>query len=1130
MRYGPRSGSVLPSRSVRRCKVLREVRWTVSEIIEDSEGGLAAVLVEQSVQSGGIIFLARSETRAARLTRAAQALAPELPICFLPGWDCLPYDTTSPSRQVMGQRMAALKVYADREPGLLIAPLHAAMQRLPPESAYRELTMRVGEGIDASSMENEFRRLGYVFEDRVDEPGEAALRGSVLDVYPAHSTGHPCRVEHAEGRIVAIRRYDPLTQRSTEEVGAVTLGPASELVLPLGSDMAHEQGIEHALAKFYPGLRTVFDLLPEAAVVLDPEVQPLADQRAEEVRDAYRLRAPALPEDPPAFLPSEPDALYLLGKAWRDSLAKRDVTTVQPSEVEAPLVPRFLAMREPEEAFLDFLKAELSAGRSVALSGSGHRTTLSLQRLVRRRLDLEPAAFESWSALSAAPPGSFGVLNGLLASSFAASGAVVIAPSDVRHTGGRRDAAQRRELLALGESTLQPGDAVIHLDHGLGALRGLETVEVGEARMDCLKLEYAGGKAQLVPLDEIDRLWRYGAEAEGATLDRLGGGSWEKRREEVEAQVRETAAAMARLAAERAELEAPAIRPHGRLYESFAARFPHSLTEDQSDAIQAVLSDLGSGRPMDRLVCGDVGFGKTEVALHGVAAAVFAGWQVAVVAPTTVLVRQHLNTFRRRFAGLETKDGPIRIEQLSRLSSPAEAKAVKAGLADGSVRIAIGTQALLGKAVRFRDLGLVVIDEEQRFGARQKAALRQLAARGHVLSMTATPIPRTLQTALLGLEDVSLIATPPGRRQPIRTAHVPLDDALLRQALEREKRRGGQSFVVCSRIEDLPAMRERIRNLLPRLKLIEAHGELPPAEIDDALVRFAEGQGDVLLSTNIVETGLDVPRANTMLVWRADRFGLGQLHQLRGRVGRGRVRGTIFLLTDSAQPPTPLTLKRLKTLEAFDRVGAGFAISARDMDLRGAGDLLGESQAGHLKLIGLDLYQHLLDRAFRTARGEAVTEDWTPALAIEVSASIPEEVVEEDGLRIELHARLANMIRRGDLPALEDFEEEMRDRFGPPSEPFANLLTLARLRMECRRLGIARMDVGPNAAAATFRAVPPPISAPLELRGERVVLPRLGGTEADRIAAATELLKHLTLRRDVRDRSCAPLAPEANGS
>ncbi|MDB5375746.1 MAG: box helicase [Rubritepida sp.] len=1085
----------------------------MNEVEEESEGGLAAALVELAARSGSILIIARSESRAGRLAQAARALAPDVATHLLPGWDCLPYDRTSPSRQVMGQRMAVLRACAGSgpTPRLLIAPVNAAMQRLPPPEIHRELSLQLGQEIDGAQLEGELRSLGYVFEDRVDEPGEAALLGSVLDVYPAGSTGHPFRVEFRDGGIAAIRQYDPLTQRSIGEAEAVSLGPASELVLPPDSDLSHEPGIEHSLAAFHPRLVTVFDLLPDAPVVLDSEIESLADQRAAEVRDAYRLRAVA-PQDGAGFAPSEPDALYLLCAAWRKTLAGREIITIRPSQTEESPAPRFLGTPKPEEAFLEFLEEKLAAGLRVALSGSRHRTTLALLRIIRQRLGLEVVAFTSWAALRDAPPGAFGVLDGLLASSFAAEGAIVIAPSDVRHAGARRDEAERRKLLATAEGTLQPGDAVIHLDHGLGALRGLETVTLGEATTDCLKLEYAGGKSQLIPLDEMDRLWRYGAEAEGVTLDRLGGEAWAKRRQEVEAQIRETAAAMAQVARERAELTAPAIRPRGALYDRFAAGFPHSLTEDQSEAIKAVLSDLGSGRPMNRLICGDVGFGKTEVALHAAAVAVFAGLQVAVLAPTTVLVRQHLNTFRRRFAGLETREGPVRIEQLSRLSSKAEAKEVKDGLAEGSVRIAIGTQALFGKGVRFRQLGLVVIDEEQRFGARQKAALRQLAADCHVLSMTATPIPRTLQTALLELEDLSVIATPPGRRQPIRTTHAPLDDALLRQALEREKRRGGQSFVVCSRIEDLPAMRERIRSLLPRLEVIEAHGELPPAEIDTALVRFADGEGDVLLSTNIVETGLDVPRANTMLVWRADRFGLGQLHQLRGRVGRGRVRGTIFLLTDPAQPPTPLTLKRLKTLEAFDRVGAGFAISARDMDLRGAGDLLGESQAGHMKLIGLDLYQHLLERAFREARGEAVPEEWTPALAIEISAGIPEELVEEDGLRVELHARLAAMIRRGDLPALEDFEDEVRDRFGPPPEAFVNLLTLARLRMECRRLGIARMDVGPNAAAATFRAEPPPASPPLERRGDRILLMRESGNEAARIAAATELLACLSRR------------------
>jgi transcription-repair coupling factor (superfamily II helicase) len=1085
-------------------------------LVAEPEGLLAARLVELAAEAGGAIHVARSEARAARLARAARALAPDLPVAHLPAWDCLPYDRTSPSRQVMGQRMAVLHGLSTRDgqPWLVVASVDAATQRLPAPETHATLALRTGQALEAEALQRGLERLGYVLDERVDEPGEAALHGTVLDVYPPGEGSLPCRVEHEDGRITSIRQYDPLTQRSLEEVEAITLGPASEVVWPEGSEETHGQGIEHALADLCPPLVTLFDLLPEAPVVLDPEVEALQPQRAVEVEDAFRSRFALAPPEEGMRQASEPARLHLIGEAWTKALAGHRVTVLEdPSEEPEGHLPRFVQAREPEEAFMGFLEEQLATGRRVALSGRERQRTRALVRLIRQRLDLEPQRLSGWAALTAAPAGTLGLLDGLLDQGFASEDAVVVAPDDIRPPRARPQGPERRQILGMAETGLQPGDAVIHLDHGLGALRGVEPVTVAGVALDCLKLEYAGGTTQLVPLDEMDRLWRYGAEAEGVTLDRLGSDSWPRRRAEVEAQVAETAKALVRLAQEAEQRTAPVLKARGGAYDRFVARFPFVLTEDQAEAIDAVLGDLASGHPMNRLVCGDVGFGKTEVALRAAAVAALAGKQVAILAPTTVLVRQHLTTFRRRFAGMKLDGKPMRIEQLSRLSSAAEAKAVKAGLADGSVRIVIGTQALAGKGVRFQDLGLVVIDEEQRFGTRQKAMVRRLGEQAHVMAMTATPIPRSLQSALVGLDELSVIATPPGRRQPIRTVHVPLDDAVLRQALAREHRRGGQSFVVCSRIEDLPAMRERIRALLPKLEIVEAHGALPADEVDTALVRFAEGEGDVLLSTNIVETGLDVPRANTMLVWRADRFGLGQLHQLRGRVGRGRVRGTIILLTDPAEPPSPLTLKRLKALEAFDRVGAGFAISARDMDLRGAGDLLGESQAGHVKLIGLELYQHLLDRSLHAARGEAVQEDWMPVLAIGVPAGLPKDYVEEEALRVELHARLAAILRRGDAVALGDFAEEMADRFGPPPEPAANLLTLARLRVQCRRLGIAKLEVGPSAAAATFRGKPPAAEPPLELRGERIVLPRPSQDVSGLLATAAELLRRLPRRR-----------------
>ncbi|MBC9205350.1 DEAD/DEAH box helicase [Roseomonas aerophila] len=1088
---------------------------------------LAAWLTEQAFRHTTLLQVTRSEARASRLAEAAQALAPGLLVVQLPGWDCLPYDRTSPSRLVMGRRMAGLAAMAARDgrPCLVVASLAAATQRLPTSAAEDAQTaprLHVGDAFEAEAIEQQLGRLGYVLDDRVDEPGEAALHGAVLDVYPPIDGARPCRIEHHDGRITAIRAYDPLTQRSLAEIDAVTLPPASELVWPPEAEGVHQQGIEHALPELRP-MATLFELLPDAAVVLDAEVPALLPQRAADIADACRARAALAPVEDGAPPPSPPGAMYLDADGWAAALRGRAVTTLEEADEEpAGTLPPLRDAAEPEDAFLDLVEQHLVAGRRVALAGSPGRRRAALLALLAERLQREPAPLEDWAALLASPAGTLAVLPAALPRGLATEEAVVIAVDDVRRPRARLAATAGGTLPPIVGTGLQPGDAVIHLDHGLGMLRGVAPVTLDDTTLDCLELEYAGGARQLVPLDEMDRVWRYGAEAAGVTLDRLGSDAWDKRRAAVEAEITETAGALLRLAEAGGQRTAPVLRARGGAYDRFAAGFPHALTQDQAEAIDDVLADLASGHPMHRLVCGDVGFGKTEVALRAAAVAVLAGRQVAILAPTTVLVRQHLTTFRRRFAGLRVHGAPVRIEQLSRLSSPAEARAVKAGLKDGSVQIVIGTQALAAKGVGFRELGLVVIDEEQRFGTRQKAALHKLADGVHLLAMTATPIPRSLQAALVGLQTLSVIATPPGRRQPIRTTHLPFDELVLRQALAREHRRGGQSFVVCARIEDLPAMRDRIRRLLPRLQIIEAHGELPAAEVDTALVRFAEGEGDVLLSTNIVETGLDVPRANTMLVWRADRFGLGQLHQLRGRVGRGRVRGSIVLLTDPAQPPTPATLKRLKALEAFDRIGAGFAISARDMDLRGAGDLLGESQAGHMKLIGLDLYQHLMQRALQVARGDTPAEEWMPQLSIGVAAGIPREHVEDETLRVELHARLAAILRGGDTERLEDFAEEITDRFGPPPPLVENLLALARLRLRCRRLGVARLEVGPNGAAARFRGRPPAIRPPMEQREGRVLLKQPSQGAEALLATAEAMLTALAHgRRAVRAREYA---------
>jgi transcription-repair coupling factor (superfamily II helicase) len=737
---------------------------------------------------------------------------------------------------------------------------------------------------------------------------------------------------------------------------------------------------------------------------------------------------------------------------------------IPPRDGLAP-APSFAAEPRPFAALAEFLRAECAEGRRTVLAAASGRDLRALLRRVRQELGTAATQVGSWREIRQARPGSLLALSGDLDRGFASAelGVAVVTSVDVLGSRARTATVGRTNghEVAGTEIEFRFGDAVIHREHGLGRLEGSERIETNGVVTDLLRLAYADDARLMVPMDEMGDVWRYGESHEGLSLDRLDGSAWEKRRAAVEAEIAETATRLVALMQERSRATAPRLVPPPSRYERFVAGFPFSETADQTAAIEDVLGDLASGRPMNRLVCGDVGFGKTEVALRAAAAAALSGMQVALAAPTTVLVRQHVETFTHRFAALG-----IRVAHLSRLTKPAEARAVKQGLADGTVRIVIGTHALAGKGVRFKDLGLLIVDEEQRFGSAHKAPLRAFGKGVHLLSQTATPIPRTLQSALVGLQDMSVIATPPARRQPIRTFLAPFDEATVRDALMREKLRGGQSFVVCPRIEDIEPLASRLAALVPELETVVAHGKMPAEAIDHAMVRFADGEGDVLLATNIIESGLDVPRANTMLIWRPDRFGLAQLHQLRGRVGRGRLRGVAYLLTDPAHRIVRSTRKRLETLESLDWLGAGFAISARDLDQRGAGDLFGEEQAGHMRLIGVGLYQDMLRRALAEARGEPPVEAWMPEINAGSQGFIPEDYVPEPEVRINLYARVAKLASDEEIEALED---EIEDRFGPLPDPVTQLVELARLRGQCRAARVARLDAGPQAVAATLR-------------------------------------------------------------
>lgn len=1020
--------------------------------------GVAVRLSARRLKKGEtVLLIAASERRADEIAAGLAALRdPDGPeVMVLPPWDCLPYDRAAPSRESMGRRMAVLEALSERSTAAgrwLVTSPEAALQRVPPKDVVGAgFDVAVGAALDRAALEIFASTWGYVADDRIDEPGEIALLGEVVDVYPPAARCPYRIVLDDDDLVLSIKAFDAVTQRTGDELSALRLGPASERAAS-EDDPSDTIGAKHRLADRYGTLADVFDYCPGAAILQEAGVEHRIRKLVGQIQEAYEARRAFASSD--GHRPPPPASLYLSEDEWNDRLAKAKTVSVRGLSP----TPRFARETAPGRALKSFIAAEREAGRRVVLTGQPHE-----QRIIARMLKrvAVPAArpMENWSAVKQADAGDFLAFSADLDAGFVdrTNGVTVITPADV--TGGRIAQRKSSATTPFGETELRIGDVVIHEDHGLGLLQALETIETGGMTRDVLRLEYHGGATVLAPVEEFARIWRYGSEAGAVTLDRLNTQGWIKRRAEVSAQIDATAAVMMEQARARAAVSTPAIKPPRAAYERFAAGFPFPESVDQGAAIEAVLEDLAAGVPMNRLVCGDVGFGKTEVALRAAAAVALSGRQVIVVAPTTVLARQHFELFKRRFA-----ETGLDVGHLSRVTDTAEAKRVKAALADGSMRIVVGTQALASESLTFADLALVVIDEEHRFGARMKADLATRAP--HVLSLSATPIPRTLQAAMVGIQDVSVIASPPARRRPIRTFLTDFDPGSVRIALMREASRGGQSFVVAPRIEDLSPLQAQLEKLVPELTIVRAHGDLPADEMDAVMTGFARGDGDILLATNIIENGLDVPRANTMLVWRPDRFGLAQLHQLRGRVGRGRRQGYAYLLGDPNSPMAENTLSRLHTLEALDRLGSGFAISARDLDLRGGGDLVGEEQAGHIRLIGASLYQRVLARALKVARGEDPGDPRPPKLNVSSTGRLSPDYVPDATTRINLYARLARMVSVEEIDA---FQEEIEDRFGPLPEDASTLLSNARMTALALAAGVTEVASGPKATAFSVR-------------------------------------------------------------
>lgn len=1133
------------------------------------EGYDARLVAKELARGAPVIHIARDDKRMEAMRAALAFMAPEALVLDFPAWDCLPYDRVSPNPEISARRMATLAALAHGVPGpfVLLTTMTAATQRIPARDvvAGASFTARVGDRVNEAALRQFLARMGFSLVTTVTEPGDYAVRGGIVDIYPPGDHG-PVRLDFFGDVLDGARRFDPETQRTTEKLTAVDFAPMSEIVLDeaaitrfrqtyriefgaAGSeDPLYEavsagrkhQGMEHWLPWFHTRLETLFDYLPTAAVMLDDQVTSARLSRWEGIADQYEARREQLGAKgrlDTVYKPAPPELLYLNDTAFEAAVAGHRVIQLSP------------LAQSPGPGVLD---AGGRIGRSFAPERQIENISLfgSLADHIRAMREDRQVVIASWSEgarerlkglmedqgllgareirdLREVPEGRGGLFLAVwaLEEGFAAPGLVVISEQDV--LGDRLVAKPRKKRKAenfLQEiGTLSPGDLVVHVEHGVGRFMGLETLRVPQLPSnkpgpphEYVHLVYAEDAKLYLPVENIELLSRYGHD-EGL-LDRLGGGAWQAKKAKLKERIREIAERLMRIAAERHLRHAPILEAPHAMWEAFAARFPYQETDDQLNAISDVVADLEAGSPMDRLIVGDVGFGKTEVAMRAAFVAALAGMQVAVICPTTLLARQHYRSFAERFRGF-----PIEVRPLSRFVSAKAAAATRAGLADGTVDICVGTHALLAKAIRFKNLGLLVIDEEQHFGVSHKERLKEMRAEIHVLTLTATPIPRTLQLSLTGVRDLSIIATPPVDRLAIRTYVSEFDTVTLREALLRERYRGGQSFFVVPRLTDLPEIEDFLKTHVPEVTYVIAHGQLAAGDLDERMNEFYDGRYDVLLATTIVESGLDIPTANTMIVHRADMFGLSQLYQIRGRVGRAKTRAYCYLTTRPRAPLTPQAMKRLKLLGSLDSLGAGFNLASHDLDLRGAGNLLGEEQSGHIKEVGYELYQSMLEETIAKIKSGEISglakmdDQWAPQINLGVPVLIPEDYVPDLDIRLGLYRRLSQLATKVEL---EGFAAELIDRFGALPKEVNTLMLVVRIKAMCKRAGISRLDAGPKGATLQFHndkfADPAGLVAFLQAQGtaarvkdNKVVLALDWPTEADRIKGAFAIAREL---------------------
>ena len=1056
-----------------------------------------------------IIFVARDDKRLDLMRKSLWFFSPNIPILDFPSWDCLPYDRVSPNADVSSARMATLAALSSgfEAPIVLLTTLNAITQYIPNRTivSNNSFVAIVGRTINVKELRAYFSKMGFVQTPTVTEPGDYAIRGGIIDVFPPGESG-PVRMDLFGDELESARRFDPVTQRTVENLDRIEFAPVSEVILDdvsinrfrnnyrkeFGSagldDPLYEaisagrkhQGYEHWAPYFHDGMETIFDHLPNAVIFMDENIERIHTSRWDGINDQYEARLEALNSKnrlETVYKPIKPELFYVSPDDLFDLLNNREqrklIVLPQPTgpnslDMRARIGRNFAPERQNEELglFEEFAKhiIEKRKTTSVVIASMSLGARERLYGLLQDQGLSGMVNIKTWKDINHVI-GSISLAVWHLEHGFEAPGLTIISEQDVlgeliiRKTNKKR----RAKDFLTEASSLSVGDLVVHVDHGVGRYRGLETVKAAGAPHDCLLLEYANNDRLYLPVENVELLSRYGHET--GLLDRLGGSAWQAKKAKLKERIREMADKLLRIAAERSLRKSEILEVSPDKWNAFCARFPYVETDDQLNAIEDVVSDMSSGKPMDRLICGDVGFGKTEVALRAAFIAASAGTQAAIIAPTTLLARQHFKSFEERFRGTG-----IRVKQLSRFVTTSQMKKNREALRDGAVEIIIGTHALLAKDIKFANLGLLIIDEEQKFGVGHKERLKQLRSDIHVLTLTATPIPRTLQLSLSGVRELSVIGTPPIDRLAIRTYVSEFDTVTLREALLREHYRGGQSFFVVPRISDLPEIEAFIEEQVPEINHVVAHGQMPAGELDERMNAFYDGKFGILVATTIVESGLDIPTANTIIIHRADMFGLSQLYQIRGRVGRSKTRAYAYLTTKPRQKLTHAAIKRLRVLGSLDSLGAGFMLASQDLDIRGAGNILGEEQSGNVREVGYELYQEMLEDAIakiKSGQMEGLTDEgsWSPQINLGVPVLIPETYVQDLDVRLGLYRRLSALAKKIELEA---FAAELIDRFGKLPTEVDMLLRVVRIKGMCRAAGIAKLDSGPKGAVIQF--------------------------------------------------------------